>query len=268
MTWNESNHLGTWYLAPAGGMLTSGTIGLGSNGVVGNSTNVNLGNRDTQNRAISSPGNGALDEIAFWNRELTAAEVNAQFDTLKVLFQGPSKVFDLTRWELTLPVDESNRLDNTHMPLDVRRGWLNNGFKYVDPADAKQNTGFIWEFIDYVADLLFPEKDPSRKNRLLGRMPNVRAVSHRSSPAWCSPNCPAMRSSNSCRNPAPPRHHPRRNGSHSASWARRVSMRRSNSWRVSAVSPTKPCSPSKRSARIHAGRWAGPAKYQVKLLQG
>jgi hypothetical protein len=143
MTWNESDHLATWYLAPIGGTLSSGAIDLGITNVVGNSSNVNLGNRDTQNRAISSPGNGALDQIAFWNRELTNTEICAQFDTLNVLFQGPSKVFDLTHWELTLPVDETNQLDNAHMPLDITRGWLNNGFKYVDPADATQKYFYL-----------------------------------------------------------------------------------------------------------------------------
>jgi hypothetical protein len=143
MTWNESNHLATWYLAPLGGTLSSGTIDLGTTNVVGNSTNVNFGNRDGQSRAISSPGNGALDEIAFWNRELTPSEVNAQFDTLKVLFQGPSKAFDLTRWELTLPVDATNQLDNSHKPLDIGTAWLNSGFKYVDPTDFTQKYFYL-----------------------------------------------------------------------------------------------------------------------------
>ncbi len=70
-------------------------------------------------------------------------ELNAQFNALHALFQGPSKAFDLTRWELTLPVDATNQLDNTHKPLDISTAWLNSGFKYVDPADSKQKYFYL-----------------------------------------------------------------------------------------------------------------------------
>jgi len=146
LTWDETNDVAaevTWHLGRVGGTLTSGTIDLTNNRVVGSNTTVYLGNDNAANRAFRGPGFGALDEIVFWNRELTGPEVNAQFDTLKVLFQGPSKVFDLTRWELTLPVDKTNNLDNTHLPLDINTAWLNAGFKYVDPTNLTQKYFYL-----------------------------------------------------------------------------------------------------------------------------
>lgn len=148
MTWDETRADTNgaevaWHLGRVGGTLTHGSINLTDSAVVGSNTTVHLGNRSAGDRAFRGPGFGALDQIAFWNRELTGPEVNAQFDTLTVLFQGPSKVFDLTRWELTLPVDETNQLDNTHKPLDIGTAWLNSGFKYCDPADATQKYFYL-----------------------------------------------------------------------------------------------------------------------------
>ncbi len=133
----------TWYVGRVGGTLTNGSINLTDSAVVGSNTTVYLGNRDIQTRGFRSPGFGALDEIALWNRELTGNEISAQFDTLKVLFQGPAKAFDLSRWELTLPVDKTNNLDNTHQPLDIKTGWLNNGFKYGEPTNGTQKYFYL-----------------------------------------------------------------------------------------------------------------------------
>ena len=123
LTWSETNDVATWHVAPFGGTLTTGTINLTNSALVGSSSNLYLGNRQNNSNAFTSafrsPGNGALDQIAFWNRVLTNTEISFQFDTLNALFQGPSKVFDLTRWELTLPVDETNELNNAHEPLDI-----------------------------------------------------------------------------------------------------------------------------------------------------
>src|SRR6267143_1568314 len=144
MTWHETNDVATWYLAPIGGTLTNGTINLTNSAVVGSISNVFVGNRQNNNGTFSSAfregGNsfGALDEIAFWNRELTNTEVNAQFNALNGLFQGPSKVFDLTRWSLLLPVDKNNGLKTNNLALEISTGWLNSGFKYIDPTDWKQ----------------------------------------------------------------------------------------------------------------------------------
>ena len=147
LTWNETNDVATWHIAPVGRTLTTGTINLTNSALVGSSSNLYLGNRQnnsgTSTSAFRSPGNGALDQLAFWNRALTGTEISAQFDTLKVLFQGPAKVFDLTRWELTLPVDETNQLDNSHEPLDVGTVWLNSGFKYADPTNGMQKYFYL-----------------------------------------------------------------------------------------------------------------------------
>ena len=84
-----------------------------------------------------------MDQLAFWNRELTSTEVNAQFNTLHALSQGPSKVFDLTRWELTLPVNKTNQLNTNHKALEISTGWLNSGFKYVDPTNWTQKYFYL-----------------------------------------------------------------------------------------------------------------------------
>jgi len=149
MTWHETNDVATWYLAPIGGTLTNGTINLTNSAVVGSISNVFVGNRQNNNGTFSSAfregGNsfGALDEIAFWNRELTNTEVNAQFNALNGLFQGPSKVFDLTRWSLLLPVDKNNGLKTNNLALEISTGWLNSGFKYIDPTDWKQKYFYL-----------------------------------------------------------------------------------------------------------------------------
>ena len=148
MTWNESSNLATWYLAPIGGTLNTSNINFGATNAVGNSSNVVFGNRQSAPgnnnsasnypNAFRTPGNGALDQIAFWNRELTGPEVNAQFNTLTAVLQGPSKVFDLTRWNILLPVDQTNGLNANNLALEISTGWLNSGFRYVDPADWTQ----------------------------------------------------------------------------------------------------------------------------------
>ncbi len=149
MTWNESSNLATCYLAPIGGTLSTSNINLvnlGVTNVVGNSSNVFFGNRPndagTFVNAFRTPGNGALDQLAFWNRELTGAEVNAQFNRLNELFQGPAKVFDFTRWNILLPINSDGQLSGT-APLEIRTGWLNSGFRYVDPADWTQKYFYL-----------------------------------------------------------------------------------------------------------------------------
>ncbi len=132
-----------WYLGRVGGTLTNGTINLSDSAVVGNNNTVHLGNRDGLTRSFRSPGSGALDEIAFWNRELTNTEVNAQFNTLTPFFQGPSKVFDLTRWNLLLPVDKTNGLNTNNLALTITTGWLNSGFKYLNPTNWKQQYFYL-----------------------------------------------------------------------------------------------------------------------------
>ena len=79
----------------------------------------------------------------FWQRELAEAEVNAQFNSLKGLFQGPSKVFDLTRWNLLLPVNKTIQLNTNHLALEIDTGWLNSGFRYIDPANWTQKYFYL-----------------------------------------------------------------------------------------------------------------------------
>ena len=142
ITWDETrvDTNGTevaWYLGRVGGKLTNGCINLADSAVVGSNTTLYLGNSNSLTRGFRGPGFGALDEIVFWSRELTGTEVNAQFDTLKALLQGPSTVFDLSRWNLLLPVDKLNQLNSNNAPLKIT--WLNSGFKYLDPASWTQN---------------------------------------------------------------------------------------------------------------------------------
>ncbi len=147
ITWNENTDVATWYVGRPGGTLASGTITLTAN--VGNSSTVFVGNRQNNDTTFSSAFRegdsfGALDQIVFWNRELTGTEINAQFDKLTAIFQGPSLDFDLSRWKLMLPVDKSNQLEDEDpatplsglIPLQINTGWLSSGFNYVDPATS------------------------------------------------------------------------------------------------------------------------------------
>jgi hypothetical protein len=129
-----------WYL----GRVASDTLNFGSFNLVtpkkfGNNGVITVGNDVSESTghdlAYSNPGRGYIDEVAFWRRELSSTEVNAQFNRLNALLQGPSLVFDLTRWNLLLPVDNLNQLDNTHLPLEISTGWLKSGFKYIDPIN-------------------------------------------------------------------------------------------------------------------------------------
>ncbi len=137
-----------WYLGQVGSQtLPAGSFALGAAKKFGNNGAITLGNKEGSGNTSAfreSPTiNGSIDEVAFWQRELTETEVKAQFDTLHALSQGPSKAFDLTRWELTLPVDKTNNLDNTHLPLDITTAWLNSGFKYVDPTNGTQKYFYL-----------------------------------------------------------------------------------------------------------------------------
>ena len=144
LTWNETNDAApevSWYLGRVGGTLNCGTMDLTNNRVVGSTTTLYLGNNNGANRAFRGPGFGALDELAFWNRELSGPEVGSQFDTLTLLFLGPAKVFDLSRWNLLLPVDKLNQLNSNNTPLKIT--WLNSGFKYVDPTNWTQKYFYL-----------------------------------------------------------------------------------------------------------------------------
>jgi hypothetical protein len=84
MTYNEARNGAqvVWYLGPAGGALISGTNDIGSGGVVGDDGTLVLGNQVDLASAFRNPGNGRVDEFAVWTRELSPAEVAAQFARL------------------------------------------------------------------------------------------------------------------------------------------------------------------------------------------
>jgi hypothetical protein len=71
-----------WYLGHPGGVLESGTIDMSLAGVIGDNGTFFLGNRDSLTGGFRSPGNGRVDELAIWNRELTEGEIHSQFETL------------------------------------------------------------------------------------------------------------------------------------------------------------------------------------------
>ena len=100
----RGNNQVRWYLGRVGsGTLQSGSFTLATSGTVfGDGGTITVGNKGGSTiSAYQSPGNGYIDQVAFWKRELAADEIAAQFNRLTALFQGPSAVFDLTRWELT-----------------------------------------------------------------------------------------------------------------------------------------------------------------------
>jgi hypothetical protein len=142
-----SNNAVRWYLGQVGSQtLQAGGFALGGATNFGNNGAITLGNKEGNNNTSafreSSTINGSIDQVAFWQRELTEAEVNAQFNSLYPLFQGPAKAFDLTRWNLLLPVNSDGQLSGTN-PLQIATGWLNSGFKYVDPTNWTQKYFYL-----------------------------------------------------------------------------------------------------------------------------
>jgi hypothetical protein len=83
-TWDETRNTGEvkWYLGQLAGPLASGTVNITDTAVIGDGGTVYLGNRDGLNSGFRNPGNGRIDEVAFWNRELTAAEITNQFNAV------------------------------------------------------------------------------------------------------------------------------------------------------------------------------------------
>ena len=84
MTYNETRDGGEviWYVGPAGGPLMSGTNDIGDSAVVGDNGTLVLGNQIVMTSGYRNPGNGRIDEFAVWTRELSPAEVAAQFAQL------------------------------------------------------------------------------------------------------------------------------------------------------------------------------------------
>jgi hypothetical protein len=106
ITYDESRDAGEvrWYLGLPGGPLNSGTLNMGNSAVVGDNFSVSFGNRVTGlNVGFAGPGDGGVDEIAIWNRELSSAEITSQFIAIPEPFCGTLLVLGLAlgvkRWQ-------------------------------------------------------------------------------------------------------------------------------------------------------------------------
>jgi hypothetical protein len=145
-TRTNTNDAVRWYLGRVGSQtLQAGGFVLGGAKRFGNTNAITLGNKENANSAFrdATSINGSIDQVTFWKRELTEAEVNAQFNTFNALFQGPAKVFDLSRWNLLLPVDKTNGLNTNNLALEIETGWLNSGFKYINPTNWTQQYFYL-----------------------------------------------------------------------------------------------------------------------------
>lgn len=223
LTWDEQANTSEvkWYIGLVGGTLSGPTtVDISNSSVIGNDKSLFIGNRlndtgGTFTSGFRDPGEGSVDEIAFWNSRLTDPNINAQFNALpgnqpptvaeiesrvvnvganvaiavhaydnpsqtltysKVSGDGsinattgaytynsatagshpvtirvsdgtvnvdktfcivvdntarPSDNFDLTHWNLTLPVQDST----THQPREITTAQL-TGFEFVDSSDC------------------------------------------------------------------------------------------------------------------------------------
>jgi len=91
VSYDEARNSGEvkWHLGWAGATLNSGTIDMSSAAAIGDDGPFFLGNRGGLNGGFRSPGNGRVDELAIWNRELSDTEINAQFLTLNAPAEHP-----------------------------------------------------------------------------------------------------------------------------------------------------------------------------------
>jgi hypothetical protein len=82
VTWSEFRNPGevSWYIGRVGGMLTNGSININNLAVIGDDGPFYIGNNSGLNSAFRNPGNGRVDELAIWDRELSATEISNQFD--------------------------------------------------------------------------------------------------------------------------------------------------------------------------------------------
>jgi hypothetical protein len=71
-----------WYVGRPGDTLSTGQTTNSAQSVAGTATGLYIGNKETLDAAFRDPGSGQLDEFALWHRELSPAEVNAQFAAL------------------------------------------------------------------------------------------------------------------------------------------------------------------------------------------
>ena len=83
VTWKENRNAGEllWSFGAVGGVLTTGTFNIADIAVVGNNGAFTIGNSAPTNAAafIQSSNPGAIDELATYDYELSAAAINSQF---------------------------------------------------------------------------------------------------------------------------------------------------------------------------------------------
>lgn len=73
-----------WYLGRlnGAGILTNGTTVNVTNAVAGDATDFFIGAQTNSKSELCKPGDGRIDEFAIWSRQLSAAEIQAQFTNL------------------------------------------------------------------------------------------------------------------------------------------------------------------------------------------
>ncbi len=87
LTYNESDtstNKATWYLGrlTGAGTLATGTTLNTNVAVAGDGTDFYLGSEPSAVTTLCKPGDGRVDEVATWNKQLTAAQIQAQFAAL------------------------------------------------------------------------------------------------------------------------------------------------------------------------------------------
>jgi Concanavalin A-like lectin/glucanases superfamily len=103
VTWDETrNSAGggeiRYYVGPVGGTLDAGSIDMANDAVVGDNGTLYLLNRSTLTLGFENPGQGAIDDFATWDEELSPNEIAAQFaaaappPTLKITRAGANVV--------------------------------------------------------------------------------------------------------------------------------------------------------------------------------
>lgn len=85
----------TWYLGrlSGGGTLISGTTTNAANAVAGDGTDFFIGSQTTFSSGFRNPGDGRVDEFATWRRQLSAAEIQAQFTNLPNIALPPRATY-------------------------------------------------------------------------------------------------------------------------------------------------------------------------------
>jgi hypothetical protein len=92
MTYDESisTHQVNWWLGQPGRTLNSGVLDFTAGSRAGQGNIFIIGNYTNFNARWASPGNGAIDEFAVWNRVLSSSEVASQFNALAPMVALPA----------------------------------------------------------------------------------------------------------------------------------------------------------------------------------